>query len=146
MLGQRVRCQRTERAKRHAAHAAVAVAERLDSLFSRYEPSSQVSRLNAAAGRGPQRVDPQVAELLRRSVELSHLTRGSFDVSVGPLVSLWIDAARSGVPPEPAALVEARRFAARLFEAAGRSAPTVAPGVRPGVVRSVRNWHCMLRS
>ncbi len=85
------------------------VAERLDGLLSLYAESSQLSGLNRSAGRGPQRVDPEVAGLLARSRELSALTRGSFDVTVGPLVELWMQAARSGAPPSPPALAAARR-------------------------------------
>ena len=52
-----------------------------------------MSRLNAAAGRGAIPVAPEVAALLARSVALARDTRGSFDVTVGPLVALWREAA-----------------------------------------------------
>jgi thiamine biosynthesis lipoprotein len=84
------------------------VAERLDGLLSVYSEASQVSALNRAAGRGPQAVDPEVAELLARSQELSVLTRGSFDVTIGPLVALWTRAARRARLPSPGALAAAR--------------------------------------
>ena len=71
-----------------------AVAARLDALLTVYDESSQISRLNRSAGQGPQLVDPEVAEVLARSLELSALTGGSFDVTIGPLVKLWTDAAR----------------------------------------------------
>lgn len=86
-----------------------AVAERLDRLMTRFDSESQLSRLNLAAGKGPQAVDPEVAELLRRSVAYSRLTGGSFDVTVGPLVQLWIDAAVAGAPPSPAEVAAARQ-------------------------------------
>ena len=70
-----------------------ASAERLDALMTLYDSRSEISRLNAAAGRGPQTVDPAVTELLRRSLAYTQLTHGSFDVTVGPLVQIWIDAA-----------------------------------------------------
>lgn len=85
-----------------------AVAEGLDALLSVHDASSAVSRLNAAAGRGPQRVDPAVAAILARSIALSAQTRGSFDVTIGALVSLWVRAAQSGAWPDPGALAEAR--------------------------------------
>jgi thiamine biosynthesis lipoprotein len=81
-----------EAALLRARDAVFAVAERLDGLLSRYEPTSDVSRLNGSAGR-PVRVDPTVASLLRRSLAFAARTEGAFDVTVGPLVSLWMLAA-----------------------------------------------------
>jgi FAD:protein FMN transferase len=82
--------------------------ERLEALFSTWRPESDVSRLNRAAGGGAVAVAPEVAELLARSVELTRATRGSFDVTVGPLVALWTDAAARGALPDPSALAAVR--------------------------------------
>lgn len=86
-----------------------AEAERLDALLTSWDADSELSRLNRAAGRGPQRVEPELASLLRRSRRYGELTRGSFDVTVGPLVELWARAARRGSPPTSGELSEARR-------------------------------------
>jgi thiamine biosynthesis lipoprotein len=83
-------------------------AARLEALLTVYDPESEISRLNRAAGQGPQRVSPEVAEVLRLSRSWSELTRGSFDVTVGPLVALWTRAARRGTPPTPEELATAR--------------------------------------
>jgi thiamine biosynthesis lipoprotein len=83
-------------------------AERLDTLMTVHDSQSEVSRLNAAAGQGPQPVDPAVAELLRRSIAYTELTLGSFDVTVGPLVQLWIDAAVTQQQPGADALASAK--------------------------------------
>jgi len=82
-----------EREARSTLSELFAAAERLDALMTIFDSQSEVSRLNAAAGSGPQLVDPEVAELLRRSVAYTRLTHGTFDVTVGPLVRLWTDAA-----------------------------------------------------
>jgi len=74
-------------------------AERLDALLSIYRFDSDVTRLNQNAGGAPQAVDPDVAAILSDSVEYSALTGGAFDVTVGPLVDLWVDAAATGVAP-----------------------------------------------
>jgi thiamine biosynthesis lipoprotein len=84
-----------------------ASAERHDALMTLYDSRSEISRLNAAAGSGPQAVDPAVAELLRQALVYTQLTHGSFDVTVGPLVQLWIDAAVAKSLPTAEALERA---------------------------------------
>jgi thiamine biosynthesis lipoprotein len=82
---------------------------RLDRLFSIYDPESEISRLNRTAGHGKQRVDPEVVEILKLSIAYSELTRGAFDVTIGPLVDLWMEAANRNAPPTASELADARR-------------------------------------
>lgn len=98
-------------------------AARLDRLFSRHRADSDVSRLNAAAGGEPVVVAPEVAELVRVSLEYAERTGGSFDVTVGALVALWTLAAERDVPPTGAELVRAR-------SRVGASTVQVGPGDR----------------
>jgi thiamine biosynthesis lipoprotein len=88
--------------------AVFAVAEQLDALLSVHVEDSDVSRLNRAAGKGPIVVDPIVTEVLAASLSASRLTGGAFDVTVGPLVGLWVEAARRDALPEETALASAR--------------------------------------
>jgi thiamine biosynthesis lipoprotein len=53
-------------------------------------------------------VDPALARILADSREYAHLTRGSFDVTVGPLVALWWEAARRGSAPSAGEIAGAR--------------------------------------
>ena len=85
-----------------------AIAERLDALLTLYDPASQLSRLNAAAGRGPQQVDRDLAGVLRQSIDFAAQTRGTFDVTVGPLVALWRQAGLRGALPTRGELARAR--------------------------------------
>ncbi len=85
-----------------------AVADELDALLSVYQPDSELSQLNRMAGRGPQPVDPAVAEILRLSIAYSNLTHGAFDVTIGPLVELWEEAAARDALPTTAELADAR--------------------------------------
>lgn len=55
--------------------------ERLEALWSRFVPTSDLSRLNAAAGR-PVEVAPETSALVRLAVEAWSLTGGLFDPSV----------------------------------------------------------------
>lgn len=97
------------------------LAAQLDSLFSIYVADSAISRLNAAAGQGLQPVAEPVAAILRRSIEYSALTHGTFDVTVGPLVELWTEAAERNAPPTAMELdaTRARVGASRILLAEG---------------------------
>lgn len=69
-------------------------ARRLDGIFSRFDPASELSRVNAGAG-APAEVSPDFALLLARALALGGRTDGVFDVTVGPLTALW----RGPTPP-----------------------------------------------
>jgi thiamine biosynthesis lipoprotein len=87
-----------------------AEALRLDRLLSIYDPMSEISRINRTAGHGIQQVDPEVVEILKLSIAYSKLTRGAFDVTIGPLVDLWMEAADRNAPPTSAELAAARQL------------------------------------
>ncbi len=80
----------------------------LDRELSRFEPESALSRLNRAAGAGPQPVPADLARLLELALAYAVETRGAFDVTVAPLVALWTEAAQRGVLPDEASLAHAR--------------------------------------
>jgi thiamine biosynthesis lipoprotein len=90
-----------------ARDAAFAEVRRLEPLLDDWSERSDVSRLNRAAGTGPVRVAPELAELLGISLRFASATRGSFDVSVGPLVALWREAGRRGALPSQAEIARA---------------------------------------
>jgi FAD:protein FMN transferase len=70
--------------------AAYGEVQRLDSVLSRYQETSQIAAVNRQAGQETMvPVAPEVSALVRRSVAYAELTNGVFDVTVGPLVDLW---------------------------------------------------------
>jgi thiamine biosynthesis lipoprotein len=71
-------------------------ARRLESVFSRFDPRSELSRVNAAADAVD--VGDDFARLLRRSLDLSLASDGAFDVTVGALTEAW----RRGDVPDAA--------------------------------------------
>ena len=62
---------------------------RIDDLMSTYRPDSEISRLNRWDRDQWFAVSPQTAAVIQEAVQIGHLTEGAFDVTVGPLVSLW---------------------------------------------------------
>lgn len=71
-----------------AMRACFADARRLDGIFSRFDLGSELVRVNAGAG-SPAAVSADFARLLERALALGRRTDGAFDVTVGPLSSLW---------------------------------------------------------
>ena len=80
---------------------------RLDEVLSSWNPESEVSRLNANAGRGPQPVSLDLAQVAEESAALCRSTGGAFDPSVGPLLQAWGFYSESPSLPAPPAGREA---------------------------------------
>ncbi len=108
------------------AEELVALARGLEAELSRHAPDSALSQLNASAGAGAHPVPRALVRIVADSVALSRTTRGSFDVSVGPLVELWTRAALLDQPPSAAELSEARQRVGSERIVASVAAGTVA--------------------
>jgi thiamine biosynthesis lipoprotein len=97
-----------EPAAREAAGAAFERVAQLEDIMSDYETDSELMRLSRASGNGPQKVSPELFEVLSYGQMVSEASDGAFDVTVGPLVRLWRAARKSGVLPAGSALADAR--------------------------------------
>ncbi len=83
-----------------AADAAMTEIDRLDHLLSDYRDDSETAVVNSAAGAAdPVGVSEAFIDVLQRSLEISRLSDGAFDVTVGPLTQLWRKARDSGRAP-----------------------------------------------
>jgi FAD:protein FMN transferase len=70
--------------------AAIAEIKRIERLFTTFSNDSQTSLINANAGIQPVKVDKEVYELIERSIAISKLTQGAFDITYGSIdKSLW---------------------------------------------------------
>jgi thiamine biosynthesis lipoprotein len=91
-----------------AFEAVFAEFDRLDRLMSVWKEGSDVTRLNAAAGKAPVAVSAEVFEVLTVARQVSEWTGGKFDVTFGALSGLWkFDQDQDGSIP-PRAAVAAR--------------------------------------
>ena len=61
----------------------------INGLMSTYDPYSEVSRFNNQTGTDWFPIAEETAQVIELSQEISRLTDGAFDISVGPLVELW---------------------------------------------------------
>ncbi len=71
------------------AEAVQATLDHVNSLMSTYQPDSDVTKFNVSKSTEWQDVDPNTAQVMQRAIEISELTNGAFDVTVGPAVNLW---------------------------------------------------------
>ncbi len=56
-------------------------AARIDRLMSTYRDESEISKINREAANGPVAVSAELFELVRRSIEVSRLSDGTFDIT-----------------------------------------------------------------
>lgn len=75
-------------------------AARLEALLSRFIPVSEISRINRSAGMKSERLSGDTYEVLSRAVGFSRCCQGLFDVTIGPLVTLWNSSKDTCKPPE----------------------------------------------
>ncbi|NDK55255.1 FAD:protein FMN transferase [Pontibacter sp. BT213] len=72
-----------------AIDAGVNEIKRIEALISEWQPTSQTSAINRAAGSMPVSVDPELYDLISRSIKISKLTDGAFDISFAAAYKLW---------------------------------------------------------
>lgn len=69
---------------------AVAEISRIEKLLTTFSDNSQTNLINAQAGIAPVRVDDEVFKLIERSLKISELTQGAFDITYGSIdKNLW---------------------------------------------------------
>lgn len=101
-------CDQHNAASQQAIDALFTTVTRLDAFFSTFSPDSAISALNAHAGQGILVAPPELSELLRLSKRYWRLTQGTFDVTIGPLVTVWTNAGRTQLVPPRTLLANAR--------------------------------------
>ncbi len=68
---------------------AFAEIRRLEGLMTTWRPDSEISRINAAAGRSAVAVSPEVFDVIQASLDYSRRSDGVFDISYYGLKGLW---------------------------------------------------------
>jgi thiamine biosynthesis lipoprotein len=80
--------------------SAIAEISRIEQLLTTFKADSQTNQINENAGIIPVKVDKEVFELIQRSLRISALTQGAFDITYGSIdKSLWnFDAQMTALP------------------------------------------------
>lgn len=92
-----------------AIATALAEVERLDKVLSDYDPDSELCELSAAAPTpDPVKVSDDLWRVLIAADQIRKASDGAFDITVGPLTTLWRQARRTGRLPRKDKLAAAR--------------------------------------
>ena len=80
---------------------AVEEISRIEDLISSWDKNSQTSLINKNAGINPVKVDAELFNLIKRSLSISKLTDGAFDISYASMDKIWkFDGSMKVMPSE----------------------------------------------
>ena len=68
---------------------AITEIKRIEKLISSWDANSQTSEINRNAGIKPVKVDAELFQLIERSIGISKLTDGAFDISYASMDNIW---------------------------------------------------------
>jgi len=72
-----------------AVEAVLEEMRRIDRDMSTYKPTSEVSKVNAEAAKGPLQISAELFDLLSTSLEYSRITHGAFDITYASVGYLY---------------------------------------------------------
>jgi len=105
-----------------AIDSAFAEITRIEVLATNYNDSSEIGRINLAAGKDSVVLTEELAALIHTSLAYSDSSGGAFDITVGPLELLWdFLAAHPRVPPADSIRATLRVVGYRLLVLDGRT-------------------------
>ncbi|MFT5463126.1 MAG: thiamine biosynthesis lipoprotein [Planctomycetota bacterium] len=90
-----------------AARAAFAEMDEIDAHMSDWNPDSELSQMSLHAGGDAVPATPALLEVLDLACEVSRVTGGAFDPTLGPLTKLWRECRESETLPTQQQLEEA---------------------------------------
>lgn len=84
---------------------AITEIKRIEKLLTTYDENSQTNQINQQAGTAPVKVDKEVFDLIQRSLKISSITDGAFDITYGSIDKrLWnFDKSMTALPDEATA-------------------------------------------
>lgn len=92
-----------------AMDAAFREMQRIESIFSKFDENSAVSKINRLAGEEKVNVSKEVFNLTEDSIYYSQISGGAFDITVAPLMDIWGFVSRHKAIPDKEAIDNALR-------------------------------------
>jgi len=97
----------------------------LSQIFSDYDSSSEVSKINALAGIRPVGMSPAMLDLILQSKLAYRKSHGAYDISIGPLSLLWRKARKNKEFPPASSIDAARKLVGFNWIQIDRKASTI---------------------
>jgi thiamine biosynthesis lipoprotein len=94
----------------HLARKSFQLIDSLNHIFSNYDSSSELSKINAAAGLLPYKMSPAMLDLVQKSQHAYIQSKGAYDISIGPLSSLWRNARKAKLFPEASTVLATKKL------------------------------------
>ncbi len=63
--------------------------DEIEQISSTTIETSDISKINQAAGKEYVKVHPEVIKMIKAAIEYSKLSDGAFDITIGPIMKLW---------------------------------------------------------
>jgi thiamine biosynthesis lipoprotein len=113
------------------AKKSYALVDSFNHIFSDYESESEIGRLNSYTGTQDQKISAALWDVFMISGKAYQKSKGSFDITVGPLSHIWRKARKEKSFPSRALILEKRKlvgFKKLGIDTAGRRL-TIFPGM-----------------
>ena len=94
----------------HLARKSFQLVDSLSHIFSNYDSSSELSKINASAGLLPFKMSPAMLDLVLKAEQAFIQSKGAYDISIGPLSSLWRNARKAKLFPEASSVIATKKL------------------------------------
>ena len=94
----------------HLARKSYELVDSLNHIFSNYDSSSELSKINASAGLLPYKMSSAMLDLVQKSQYAYIQSKGAYDISIGPLSSLWRNARKAKLFPEASTVLATKKL------------------------------------
>jgi len=94
----------------HLAQKSYELVDSLNHIFSNYDSSSELSKINASAGLLPYKMSRAMLDLVQKSQYAYIQSKGAYDISIGPLSSLWRKARKAKLFPEASTVLATKKL------------------------------------
>ena len=94
----------------HLARKSYELVDSLNHIFSNYDSSSELSKINASAGLLPYKMSRAMLDLVQKSQYAYIQSKGAYDISIGPLSSLWRKARKAKLFPEASTVLATKKL------------------------------------
>ncbi len=95
----------------HLARKSYELVDSLSHIFSNYDSSSELSKINASAGLLPYKMSPAMLDLVQKAEQAFIQSKGAYDISIGPLSTLWRNARKAKLFPDSSTVVATKKLA-----------------------------------